>query len=68
MKAYRFLTGKDDSEFCHRVTAMLNAGWELAGPASLTYDASRQTVICGQPMVKDVPELEYSRDLKLGEL
>ncbi|MFN3501353.1 MAG: DUF1737 domain-containing protein, partial [Allorhizobium sp.] len=29
MKVYRFLTGPDDSSFCHRVTDALNKGWEL---------------------------------------
>ncbi len=29
MKAYRYLTGKDDASFCHRVTDALNRGWQL---------------------------------------
>ena len=35
MKLYRFLTGPDDSGFCHKVTAALNKGWELHGSPSL---------------------------------
>ena len=31
MKLYRFLTGPDDSSFCHKVTAALNKGWLLHG-------------------------------------
>ena len=31
MKLYRFLTGPDDSSFCHKVTAALNKGWHLYG-------------------------------------
>jgi hypothetical protein len=29
MKVYRYLTGKDDAAFCHRVTDALNRGWQL---------------------------------------
>ena len=28
---YKLLTGKDNSEFCNRVTKFLNDGWELYG-------------------------------------
>lgn len=68
MRAYRYLTGKDDSAFCHRVTAMLNKGWELYGAPTLTYDAERKTVICGQAVVKDVPDRDYEPGMALGEL
>ena len=67
MEAYRLLTGKDDSAFCHRVTAALNAGWELHGPPTLTFDAAKGEVVCGQAVRKTVPGA-YSPDLKLGEL
>ncbi|RAK62126.1 DUF1737 domain-containing protein [Phenylobacterium kunshanense] len=67
MKAYRYLTGPDDSAFCHRVTAALNAGWSLHGSPSLTYDPESKRVICGQAIVKEV-EGDYTPDLKLSEL
>jgi hypothetical protein len=67
MKAYRYLTGPDDSAFCHRVTAALNAGWALHGSPTLTYDPESKRVICGQAIVKEV-EGDYSPDLKLSEL
>ncbi|MHA7775802.1 DUF1737 domain-containing protein [Roseibium sp. M-1] len=67
MKLYRFITGIDDSEFCHRVTQALNKGWQLAGSPSLTYDATRGATICGQAVTKEVEGAEYSRDIKLGE-
>lgn len=66
MKLYRFITGVDDSEFCHRVTQALNKGWELSGSPSLTYDAARGRTICGQAVIKDVPG-EYTPDIKLGD-
>ncbi len=68
MKAYRYLTGKDDAAFCHRVTAALNAGWQLHGDPSLTFDSARGIVVCGQAIVKDVPGREYVPDMKLSEL
>lgn len=66
MKLYRFITGVDDSEFCHRVTQALNKGWTLQGSPSLTYDATKGRTICGQAVVKEV-DGEYSRDIKLGD-
>ncbi|WP_150523228.1 DUF1737 domain-containing protein [Roseibium sediminis] len=66
MKLYRFITGVDDSEFCHRVTQALNKGWQLQGSPSLTYDATQGRTICGQAVVKEV-DGEYSRDIKLGD-
>lgn len=68
MKAYRYLTGKDDAAFCHRATAALNAGWELYGTPTMTFDSARNIVVCGQAIVKDVPGRDYSPDMKLGEL
>ena len=67
MKLYRFITGIDDSEFCHRVTHALNKGWQLSGSPSLTYDATRGATICGQAVTKEVEGVEYSRDIKLGD-
>ena len=48
MYVYRYLTGKDDQAFCHRVTAALNRGWLLYGQPTLTFDAKKGEVICGQ--------------------
>ena len=67
MKLYRFITGIDDSAFCHRVTQALNKGWQLSGSPSLTYDATRGATICGQAVTKEVDGVEYSRELKLGD-
>ena len=66
MKLYRYLTGPDDDSFCHRVTAELNKGWQLHGQPTLTYDAERKRVICGQVITKDVSG-EYRPGLKLSE-
>ena len=68
MKAYRYLTGKDDNAFCHRVTAALNAGWQLYGNPTLTYDAEKKQVICGQAIVKEIEGKAYDPGMELGKL
>jgi hypothetical protein len=65
---YRYLTGPDDSAFCHRVTEALSHGWSLYGPPTLTYDGVKGRVICGQAITKDVTGVDYDPDLKLSEL
>jgi hypothetical protein len=67
VKLYSYLTGPDDSSFCHRVTERLNRGWKLHGSPTLTYDAKTRRVICGQAVVKEVKGKKYSPDMKLGE-
>ncbi len=68
MKVYRYLTGKDDATFCHRVTAVLNRGWELYGQPTLTYDQKRGEVICGQAITKEVAGKEYDPEMALSNL
>lgn len=65
---YRYLTGPDDVAFCHRITQALSMGWALYGSPTMTYDSARNRVICGQALTKDVEDLEYKADLKLGDL
>ncbi len=67
MKLYRYLTGPDDSAFCQRVCQALNAGWELHGGPTLTFDPVRGCVIAGQAVVKDVPG-EFLPGLDLSAL
>ncbi len=64
---YRFITGPDDAQFCHRVTEALSKGWMLYGQPSLSFDAVKGLTICGQAVTKDVDGLTYSPDLKLGQ-
>jgi hypothetical protein len=67
MKLYRFLTGPDDSAFCHKVTDALNKGWELAGSPTYAFDAAAGVMKCGQAVTKKVKGKTYSPDMKLGE-
>jgi hypothetical protein len=67
LKVYRFLTGPDDSSFCHRVTDALNKGWDLHGSPSLTFNSATGQMIAGQAVVKDVPGKDYHPEIKLSE-
>ena len=40
MKVYRYLTGKDDVDFCASVTKALNEGDELYGSSSMTFNGT----------------------------
>jgi hypothetical protein len=68
MKVYRYITGKDDAAFCHRITDALNRGWELYGQPTLTYDQKRGEVICGQVIIKAVEGKTYDPSLELAKL
>jgi len=65
MRLYRLLTEDDTSAFCHKVTAALNAGWELHGSPSMAFDAARGVMRCAQAVVKDAPGT-YTPELRLG--
>lgn len=65
---YRYLTGPDDVIFCRRVTQALSTGWSLYGDPTLTYDAAKGKVICGQALTKDVDDVDYTPDMKLPDL
>ncbi|RWF27387.1 DUF1737 domain-containing protein [Mesorhizobium sp.] len=67
MKLYRFLSGPDDSTFCHKVTAALNKGWHLFGSPTYAYDKKTKSMRCGQGVVKDVEGQEYTADTKLSD-
>ena len=66
MHIYRFLTGGDDSAFCHKVTKALSEGWVLYGSPSISSGADGKTV-CGQAVTKDVGDEVYHPAIKLSE-
>jgi hypothetical protein len=67
MILYRFLTGPDDSSFCHKVTAALNKGWRLSGTPTYAFDAKEGVMKCGQAVTKEVDGRDYEPGMKLGE-
>jgi hypothetical protein len=67
MLIYRFLTGNDDSEFCHKVTKALTEGWQLHGSTSYVYDAAAGRMRCGQAVTRIVADQHYDPEKKLSE-
>ena len=67
MRLYRFLSGPDDSSFCHKITAVLNKGWHLYGSPTYAFDAGTKAMRCGQAVVKDVDGVDYDPDIKLSD-
>jgi hypothetical protein len=65
MQIYRFLTGEDDSVFCHKVSKALIDGWQLHGGPSYAYDAVSKKMRCGQAVIKIVSDQPYDPDKKL---
>ena len=64
-KVYRYLTGKDDVNFCAKVTKALNEGYELYGSPTMTFNGV--DVIVGQVIMKDVEtEAEIPKGLKVA--
>ena len=66
MKLYRFLSEEDTSEFCHKVSGALNAGWELYGSPTQTFDPVSNIMRCGQAVIKEVAG-DYRRDVALRD-
>jgi len=65
MLIYRFLTGEDDSAFCHKVTKALSEGWALHGSPQYAYDAESRKMRCGQAVTREVADQPYDPDKKL---
>lgn len=66
MKIYRLLTEDDGSAFCHKVSLALSKGWDLYGSPTMSFDAARGVMRCGQAVVKEI-DADYSPDMKLGD-
>ena len=54
MQVCRYLTGKDDVDFCARVTQALNEGYQLYGSPTMTFNET--DVIVGQAIIKHVAD------------
>lgn len=65
MLIYRFLTGEDDSTFCHKVTKALSEGWMLHGGPTYAYDGAAKKMKCGQAVTRTVADQPYDPDRKL---
>lgn len=67
MYIYRFLSGEDDSSFCHKVSKALTQGWILYGPPQYQFDPSANKMRCGQAVTKEVENQTYDPEKKLTE-
>jgi len=67
MVIYRFLTGDDDSAFCHKVTKALSEGWLLYGEPHYVFDPVGGKLRCGQAVTKEVTEQQYDENKKLTD-
>lgn len=67
MVIYRFLTGDDDSAFCHKVTKALSEGWLLYGEPHYVFDPVAGKMRCGQAVTKEVAEQHYDETRKLAD-
>lgn len=65
MHIYRYLSGEDNSSFCHKVSKALIEGWILYGEPSYVFDPSINTMRCGQAVTKQVEDQPYNPDTKL---
>jgi len=65
MHIYRFLSGNDESSFCHKVSKALSEGWVLYGPSHYQFDPSSNSMRCGQAVTKEVENQPYDPDKNL---
>ena len=52
---YKLVTGKDDSEFCYRITKLLAEGYELYGSPTMAFNGEHMVV--AQALVKQGTQL-----------
>ena len=52
---YKLITGKDDSEFCSRITKALSEGYGLYGSPTMTFNGLH--VVVGQAVIKRPSQL-----------
>lgn len=54
-KKYKLITGKDDSDFCARITQLLALGYELYGSPSISFNGEHMVV--AQAVIKQDTQL-----------
>ena len=63
---YRFFTGEDSSDFCHKVSLALSKGWTLYGDPLYSYDSHSSKIRCAHAVVKNISQ-DYDADMKLED-
>ncbi len=54
-ETYKLITGKDDAEFCARVTKLLEQGYELYGSPAMSFNGEH--IVVAQAVIKTGPQL-----------
>lgn len=67
MKGYRFITEDETVEFCQRITEALSKGWQLYGEPKMVFDHKRQTIRCGQAIIKESKK-KYKKNMDLSKI
>lgn len=52
---YKLVTGKDDSEFCYKITKLLADGFELYGSPTMAFNGEH--IVVGQAVIKKKAQL-----------
>ncbi len=52
---YKMITGKDDAEFCYRITKFLAEGYELYGAPTMAFNGEH--IVVGQALIKKGTDL-----------
>lgn len=52
---YKLITGKDNAEFCLRITQFLAEGYELYGSPTMAFNG--KDIILGQALIKQPAQL-----------
>lgn len=52
---YRLITGKDDADFCSRITKALSEGYELYGSPTMSFNG--EYIVVGQAVIKKPTQL-----------
>lgn len=68
MIGYRYLTGEDNSAFCHKVTKALSEGWQLYGEPSYVFDPSANVMRCAQAVMKENNDRNYEEGMTLSAI
>ncbi|WP_028862961.1 DUF1737 domain-containing protein [Psychromonas aquimarina] len=54
-ETYKLITGRDDAEFCARITKLLAEGYELYGSPAMSFNGEH--IVVAQAVIKAGPQL-----------
>ena len=54
-ESYKLITGKDNADFCKRITQLLEEGYELYGSPTMSFNGEHMVV--GQAVIKKKAQL-----------